>query len=175
MYRFYYRRFYNYGRKFTDDESLIEDAVQEALLMVWDKRHMLASVGYPGTYFYTSFRYLLFGKLRQRKEVAADDSPEGEPDFSIDQILISKETDAAVKEQLHKALAALTARQREAIFLRFYEGLSYEEVAAVLAITTKATYKIMARALQQLKENLVLPAVLLVLVVKGFSYGHGML
>lgn len=29
VYRFYYKRFYNYGRKFTDNESLIEDVIQK--------------------------------------------------------------------------------------------------------------------------------------------------
>ena len=31
-------------------------------------------------------------------------------------------------------------------FLRFYEGLSFEEVAIVLGITTKATYKIVCKS-----------------------------
>ncbi|MGN6399680.1 MAG: RNA polymerase sigma factor, partial [Flavisolibacter sp.] len=59
IYRFYYRRFYNYGRKFSDDEALVEDAVQETLFAIWDKRHTLASIEFPGTYFYTSFRYAI--------------------------------------------------------------------------------------------------------------------
>ncbi len=154
VYRFLYRRFYNYGKKFTSDDSLIEDAIQETLLSIWDKRAKLSSIEYVSTYFYTSFRYVLFGKLKQQRQILLSDPDTNEPDFSIDNIIVNNETDAALKEQLQKALATLTARQREAIFLRFYEGLSYEEVAAVLNITPKATYKIMARALQQLRESL---------------------
>ena len=167
IYRFYYRRFYNYGRKFTDDEALVEDAVQETLLAIWDKRHTLASIEFPGTYFYTSFRYAIFGKLKQRQRVVSDE-PNNEPEFAADQIMIARETEAGVKEQVEKALATLTTRQREAIFLRFYEGLSYEEVASVLNITTKATYKIMARALAQLKENLILSCGLLLFLLQDW-------
>ena len=166
VYRFYYRRFYNYGRKFTVDESLVEDAVQEVLLTIWDKRHTLASIEYTGTYFYTSFRYALFGKLKQQRRFVPGASAGDEPEFGVDQIMIARETEDGLKEQLQKALATLTARQREAIFLRFYEGLSYEEVASVLNITTKATYKIMARALAQLKENLVLSSTLLFFLLR---------
>ena len=157
VYRFYYRRFYNYGMKFTRNEDLIEDSVQETLLTIWDKRHTLASIQFPGTYFYTAFRHILLGKLKQQQRLASDEFAHDEPAFAADQIMIARETEAATKDQLEKALATLTARQREAVFLRFYEGLSYEEVASVLNITTKATYKVMARALAQLKESLILP------------------
>jgi RNA polymerase sigma factor (sigma-70 family) len=168
--RFYYKRFYNYGRKFSNDEALIEDAVQETLLTIWDKRHTLASIEYTGTYFYTSFRYTVLGKLKQQQRLVAEESAEEEPEFAADQVLIARETEAALKEQLQKALTTLTTRQREAIFLRFYEGLSYEEVASVLNITTKATYKIMARALLQLKENLMLSSgLLLVFLQQGLQ------
>jgi RNA polymerase sigma factor (sigma-70 family) len=170
VYRFYYKRFYNYGRKFSSDEALIEDAVQETLLTIWHKRHTLPSIEYTDTYFYTSFRYTILGKLKHQQRLAAEGSAEEEPEFAADQILVAKETEAALKGQLQKALATLTTRQREAIFLRFYEGLSYEEVASVLNITTKATYKIMARALLQLKENLILSSgLVLVLLQRGLQ------
>jgi len=166
VYRYYYRRFYNYGQKFTGDEALVEDAVQEALLTIWDKRHTLASIEYPGTYFYSSFRYTLLGKLKQQQRLVGEEAAKEKPEFAADQIMIAKETEAGQKVELERALTTLTARQREAIFLRFYEGLSYEEVASVLGITTKATYKIMARALAQLKENLLLSSGLLLLLLQ---------
>ena len=172
MYRFYYKRFYNYGRKFSDDAHLVEDAVQEALMTVWDKRHTIASIDFAATYFYTSFRYLLFQKLKQKQQLVSEAAIVEEPGFSVDQIIIGKETDAAMKAQLQKALSTLTARQREAIFLRFYEGLSYEEVAAVLGISTKATYKIMARALGQLRAQLSISTGLLFLLVGQLFSGR---
>lgn len=46
-----------------------------------------------------------------------------------------------ISEQLQLTISKLTARQKEAIFLRFYEQLSYEEIAEVMGITVKASYK----------------------------------
>ena len=145
---------------------MIEDAVQETLLIIWDKRHTLKEIDFPGTYFYTSFRYTVLGKLKQNDRLVIETSEGGEPQFAADQIIIARESETALKEHLNKALSTLTARQREAIFLRFYEGLSYEEVASVLSITTKATYKIMARALSQLKENMILSTGFILLVLQ---------
>ncbi|MEO6868638.1 MAG: hypothetical protein ABI168_03280, partial [Ginsengibacter sp.] len=55
MYRHYYARFYNYGKKFIADEMLIEDAAYETLLMVWEKRDSIPGLKFPDTYFYTTF------------------------------------------------------------------------------------------------------------------------
>jgi RNA polymerase sigma factor (sigma-70 family) len=71
--------------------------------------------------------------------------------------------EASLRQRLELALRGLTGRQREAIYLRFYEGLSYQEVADLLGISVKATYKMMARALLHLKENMSVTAWMLLL------------
>lgn len=160
-FRYYFPRFYNYGTKFTDDLVLIEDAAQETLILVWDRRNTLSSIKYVNTYFFNAFRNTLITKLRSKQPKNA--VPElNEPVFSIEEILIEKEIDSELKQRLQKAIEGLTSRQREAIFLRYYEAMPYDEVAAVLEITTKATYKIIARALEQLRE--LMPVVVLMLL-----------
>lgn len=168
VYRFLYKKFYNYGKKFSTVEPMIEDAVQEALLIIWEKRKSLMTIDHKTAYFYSTFRNILFTKIKQQQFVLPDDKILEEPDFSADQIIIERETDAELKAQLQKALANLTTRQREAIFLRFYEGLSYENVAVILGITTKATYKIMARALSGLKDQFLLSTAFLCMVWSFF-------
>lgn len=160
-YIFFYKRLYNYGRKMTDDIPLIEDAIQEVLMDIWKNREKLPAVHAVTAYYYSSFRYIVLRKLkRQRRSLRLQSTEEFE--FPVDHFIVSRETDADFKEQLHAALEKLTPRQREAIFLRFYENFSYEEVSVVLEISVKATYKIMARALRQLKEGLTLPVFALV-------------
>ena len=155
LYIFYHRVLYNYGRKFTDDAALLEDALQEALLSVWTGRGRLSRVDNPHTYLLTSFRYILFKKLKQSRNTRSlDGVDEGDPDFGVEHFLILKDSETATREQLRRAIEQLTGRQREAIFLRFYEGLSYEEIAGIMGISVKATYKVMARALEQLRSTL---------------------
>ncbi|HTJ14314.1 MAG TPA: sigma-70 family RNA polymerase sigma factor [Dinghuibacter sp.] len=154
LYIHYYRRLYNYGRKFTDDAALLEDSLQEALLSVWTGRARLTRIESPHTYLLTTFRYILFKKLKQRPHTRSASEGDQDPDFGIEHFLILKDSETEKKEQLQKAIERLTGRQREAIFLRFYEGLSYEEIAGVMGISVKATYKVMARALEQLRSTL---------------------
>ncbi len=160
-YIFFYKRLYNYGRKLTDDIPLLEDTVQEVLMDIWKNREGLPSIGAQSAYYYASFRNALIAKLkRQRKNVVPGSAEEFE--FPVEHFIVRREQQEQVQLQLIAALKTLTPRQREAIFLRFYEGFSYEEVAQVMEISVKGAYKIMARALLQLKETLSLPAITLI-------------
>lgn len=160
VYRDLFSRFYNYGRKFTPDALLIEDAAQEALILLWERRDKLSEVKNVETYYYSVYRNNLFTSIRKQQVMAgAQEIPET-PEFSIESVIIANEGEISQSAELQAALKALTSRQLEAIFLRFYEGFSYEEVAEMLDITVKATYKIVARALAQLKDNMLMQLLL---------------
>ena len=152
VYRSMYERLYNYGRKFSSAESTIEDAIQETLMLVWTKRKSLRGIEYPVTYFFTSFRNTLFTRLKSDDRFALRGQENDELEFAVDHFIINREMDSEATRRIEDALKSLTSRQREAIFLRFYEGMSYEDVATMLGITVKATYKIVARALDEMRQ-----------------------
>ncbi|MEO6705974.1 MAG: sigma-70 family RNA polymerase sigma factor [Ginsengibacter sp.] len=168
-YVFYYKKLFNYGKKFTEEITMIEDSINEVFIMIWDSRQNLHTINSPQSYIFSSFRNSIFQKIKKTKLLEFREvEQETEVQFSIDTIIIKNETDAALKRQLEKALQQLTSRQREAIFLRFYEGLSYIEVAGVMNISVKATYKIMSRALSELKDILSVPMLLLLAMLEEF-------
>jgi RNA polymerase sigma factor (sigma-70 family) len=166
MYTEYFKKLFNYGRKFTTDETLIEDSIQEMFLDIWHKKEKMLEVDSFNSYFYSSFRFILFKKIKSAGRTVQSNEFEDEPEFSSEYLLIKRESDVEMQRLLQAALTELTPRQREAIFLRFYEGLSYEEVAGILDISVKATYKIMARSLLVLKEKMMLPLALIVLLLR---------
>jgi RNA polymerase sigma factor (sigma-70 family) len=159
-----FKRFYNYGKKFTGDIVLIEDSIQEVFLDIWSHKQKALNIESPDSYLFSSFRYILFKKIKLANNSIAVTEANAEPEFSVEQVIISREENKETEKKLSEALRSLTSRQREAIFLRFYEGLSYEEIAVVLNITVKASYKIMARSLLNLKEKLSFPFTALLLV-----------
>lgn len=167
VYIFYYKKLYNYGKKITDDIAMIEDSINEVFIIIWTNRESLHKILSPQAYLFSSLRNNIFQKIRAAKLIRySEEEQQTEVQFAIDSIIIQKETDVVLKASIEKALQQLTDRQREAIFLRFYEGLSYMEIAGIMNITVKATYKIMARALSELKEVLSIPTVLLFTILK---------
>lgn len=155
LYKEYYKRFYNYGRKFTNNVPLIEDSIQEVFLDLWNRREKLSHVDAPNFYLYSSFRYLLLKKIKQHDKIVLNEADDAYA-FSDEHMVVSSELSEELQVKLQKAIKTLTGRQLEAIFLKYYEDLSYKEIAAMLNISVKATYKIMARSLLALKEKVMI-------------------
>lgn len=154
IYRHYYPRLYHYGVKFCEDVSRTQDGIQEVFTWCWLHRERLAEVHSPGAYLFVSLRHTL---SRARGPAAASAFvPLSESAFPLqlarDETWMDEERSDEKQAFLQKALDTLTPRQREAIFLRFYEGLSYEEIAPVLGISLKAAYKLLGRAIGELRH-----------------------
>jgi len=58
------------------------------------------------------------------------------------------------RQQLHLALAQLSAKDRETLALRFFEGLTSDEVAEVLNCSPNNVYVRLHRALKRLQKQL---------------------
>ncbi len=74
----------------------------------------------------------------------------------------------AVARELHEALAALPAAQREVIELHWFEGLPFKEVAQVVGASESAVKVRAHRGYEKLRARLVDPA-----VTKAGARGYG--
>lgn len=157
IYRVFYPALFNYGKKFTPDDALVEDCIQEIFTTFWIKKSSLKKVVEIKSYLFVSFRNNLIKNIGLQKQLNPISGAETDIVFgleiSADQIMINSEKIYEQRVSLKNAIDKLTERQKEAIFFRFYENMSYEEIATILNITTKATYKLMARAIDELRTT----------------------
>jgi RNA polymerase sigma factor (sigma-70 family) len=70
---------------------------------------------------------------------------------SFEDAIILEETSIQQLELLRKAISDLSKRQREVIFLKFYNELSYKEVAVVMEVSVEAVYNLMTKAIDSLR------------------------
>jgi RNA polymerase sigma factor (sigma-70 family) len=157
VYRQYAKHLYNYGSKFSNETDLIEDSIQELFLTLWTRREYLGTPASFKNYLFKAFRINLFKKIKLLEGRVNYDDIENyhfQVTISVEDHIISAESSTAIANKVQESLNELTPRQREAIFLKFYEGLSYEEIAQVMGITVKGSYKLIARAIDALKEQL---------------------
>ena len=75
-------------------------------------------------------------------------------ELSVEDKLIKVGANRAHLEKLNASIQKLTSRQREIIYLKFYENLSYDQISKALDVDRKAVYKLMARALKRLKQTM---------------------
>ena len=75
-------------------------------------------------------------------------------ELSYEEIIVRVQRDEELKRKLHRALEQLTPRQIELIRLVFFEGLTYEEVAARTSQSIKTAYNTIYNAIQLLRKLL---------------------
>jgi len=145
---------YNYAFKLLGDDALADDAVQELFIKLWQKRSSIAEIEKIKPFFFTALRRQILNQLRDKKskQEKMDFLPEPEIAFSQEEIIIKKESDAGLKEKILQILNTLPERQREVIYLHFFEELPLAQVAEVMSVNYQSVQNLKQRALQNMRS-----------------------
>jgi len=158
IYKKYTQRLYNYGMHCCHDHDMVMDSLQELFVSIWEKRNNLTTVHSVSSYLFKSFRCLLMKKLSWRKRFMQSIDVNQEKYFEIslpaDALIEIGEHQQEQTEKLHRSLLALTKRQREAIFLKFYNDLSYSDIASIMDLQVDSVYNIISKAVDALRHQL---------------------
>ena len=155
LYQLYYDDLYRYGKRFTREETIVEDALQETFLSIWKYRKTISQPASVKFYLQKTFRHQVLKLLDEQKRFAAgiDDHP-FTFEISFEQQWIAGEETQSLSRHINTAIQELTGRQREIIYYRFFENLSFEEIAGLMNLQVRGSYKLMSRALAALKAAL---------------------
>lgn len=175
LYKLYANALYNYGSKFSVDQDLIKECIQEVFVAIWTRRAQLGNPQNVKNYLFKAFRLSVFKKANLLQKQVSYEETEHYPfraSLNIEEEMITAENNAALKERLEITLNKLSARQREVIFLKFYEAQSYEEIAEIMNISQKGAYKVMGRAIDALRDLLSKEDFFLILMLFSIKTDH---
>ncbi len=154
---------YNYGFKLTQDKNLVEDSIQDIFVELWERRKRLGPTDSIRFYLFKVLRRTLLRYQAQNQRQSASpaflENLLSEDSFEVQ--LIVEQSAARTNSMLQKALDRLSGRQREVIFLRFYDELTFEEIADTMEIEVKSVYKLTYKALDSLKNKITLLNILI--------------
>jgi RNA polymerase sigma-70 factor (ECF subfamily) len=137
--------------RFLGDPTEAEDVAQETFLKILQAAPRYRPTAAFRTYVYSVLHHLCIDRSRKKRPASIGETPEiadSSPDPA--QSAIAKERQA----QIRKALDTLPAKQKAAIILRHYQGLSYAEIAQVLETSPKAVEGLIGRARATLQIRL---------------------
>jgi RNA polymerase sigma factor (sigma-70 family) len=158
LYRTHISVLISYGYKLTNNRSLIQDCIQDLFVELWNNRSNQTSVLSIRHYLLKSLRYKLVRTLRQDVNESLEESQIPANLFNIESDMLQREASKQQAQQLDLVLNQLPKRQKEAIYLRYYEELSNEEVAHVMGVNYQSACKFIYTALKTLREKLKLSA-----------------
>jgi RNA polymerase sigma-70 factor, ECF subfamily len=143
------------ARRMLRDDAEAEDIAQEAMLRLWRgaSRIDLTALGTGGVrpWLRRVVSNLCIDRIRASRRVdVTDDVPEQiEPATQVSGL-----TDAELSARVDHALQRLPERQRLALTLFHYQGLSQLEVGDILGASDEAVESLLARARRALKVDL---------------------
>ncbi|WP_223648811.1 RNA polymerase sigma factor [Hymenobacter psoromatis] len=161
LFRQQYRALYGYAVRLTSDEDAAKDGIQNLFQRLWHRRARLSQLEAAAVrpYLFKALRHQLANDARAQTrrtswhtayvaELAADFH------YSPEDFLIAQELSEAQRAQLLLALAQLSNRQREAIYLKFFDDFSYDRIADIMGLNPQSARNLIYQSLQLLRQRL---------------------
>lgn len=153
----YYEDLVNYGNSLSSYTEKVQDCVQDVFTDIWVYRNGLQSSVVVKAYLLSSVRKRI-ARLHERDHIfrksTSTDSIAFLLEFSVEHDLI--DDDYATKEKvvhLNKLLNNLPARQKEALYLRYHQGLTVEQIADMLDVNYQSASNLLHRGLLTLRKE----------------------
>lgn len=160
FYEIYFDRVYGYLRRMLGEDHLAEDVTQDVFMHIQRAIHTYDPARAPGPWVFTIATNKLRDHWRSRrhKDGKLEDTIDGEerrlePPARERGPLPELES-AELARELSRAIETLSPAMREALLLRYFEGLSFEEIAERTGRNETAVRKRYSRALADLREAL---------------------
>jgi RNA polymerase sigma factor (sigma-70 family) len=152
----YYEHLVRYGNSFSKHSEKVQDCIQDVFADVWLYRNSLSDDANVKAYLLSSLRKRI-SRLQERdhvfSKITSTDTIEFLFDFSIEHQLIIDESTADKVRQLNKLINLLPSRQKEALYLRYHQGLSVEQIADMLDVNYQSANNLLHRALLNLRKD----------------------
>lgn len=150
-----------YGLHMTDDLQIIEDSLHDVFVWIWNNRKKLEIKYSLKSYLIKAVRTTIVHTLKkQNKHISIASLEHGEEpadgiifNNSVETEYIRAENNKSTAEKVLNMLENLSPKQKELVYLRYYQDMSFKEIAALMNISIKGCYKLMGRAIDGLRQK----------------------
>jgi len=155
-----YQSLFSYGFSLNADREMVKDCIQELFMEIWKTRRTLnGKVKNIRAYLFTWLRRKIFHEL-SRKTGERNNNISFENTLSnilpYEDLLIAFQQSEEDKSNLHAALKKLSRGQLEVIRLKFFDNLSYAQIAVKTSLSIRTIYNLIYEALTHLRASMIL-------------------
>lgn len=156
LFNLFYEDLFFYGLKLVGKQEIVADEIQELFANLWETRSKICEVKHVKAYLFTSLRNNLF-KNKIKKVVLKSDINLSNFDFSFDispeEIYVNKESKDELHNILEELLNELSPKQKEIIYLKFYNNYSNLEISKILSIKQQSVSNLLMRTINTLRKK----------------------
>jgi RNA polymerase sigma factor (sigma-70 family) len=146
------RRLYALAFRYLNSREEAEDAVQEAMMKLWEGRDRLDYHANNAAWCTTVTRNCCIDILRKRKKIMFEGMEQAEATVKIESGGNSDDREAA--QLINRIVSRMKEPYRSAVILRDIEGYSYEEAAESLQTSVNTLRTVLSRARKIVREEM---------------------
>lgn len=146
----------HYGLRISPSPELVEECIQELFIYIFEAYGRLSDVKQIKAYLFSSLRRRMIEKLtreRRQKDAGMELPVLTAIQFSGEDLRIQEEGQQHIQQALTQALGELSWRQKEAIYLRYYNGLRTKEIAEIMGVANQTILNTLYQALKKIRKN----------------------
>lgn len=155
---------FDYGSRFVTDDNIVKDCIQDLFIKLLSQRSKLPLIENPRFYLFKALKNLIINALSRNNRFVYLD-PNELPfyaEYTLDKQPSDNSFDDDLKDKFLSVIKTLTPRQKEAIYLRYQEGMTYDEIAQTLDIKYQSIRNLIHRALEKIRSEMDLKVFLLI-------------
>ncbi|HEV7350331.1 sigma-70 family RNA polymerase sigma factor [Telluribacter sp.] len=163
----YYPDLFHWGMRLHPDKEFVKDSIQDTFLTLWKLQSTINEVENVRSYLMVMLKTRILRELSRKSvthQAHLSDEYSFSVEFSPDLRMIEEEHEIYQLRKLEQMINSLPDRQKELIYLRFYQSLSFEQIAEVMQLGRQSVYNLLQKSLTSLRKNWA-PGTLLLLVL----------
>lgn len=143
----YSRPLFNYGYRICQDRDFLKDCIQEIFLELWNRRSRISATASVKWYLFKAVRLRIFrDQSKWRRNELLSDDYDFMVEFNIESKIINEGDQDSLTSRIQLVLNHLPSRQREIIYLRFYENLDFDNICQIMNISKQSVHNLLQKA-----------------------------
>ncbi|MBC8601754.1 sigma-70 family RNA polymerase sigma factor [Parabacteroides acidifaciens] len=166
IYKAHIQMLFRYGRRFTSDTELIKDCIQDVFTGLYKNRKQLITPRNIKVYLLISIKNSLVNALYREDRYTPYDS-EAVPfalGLSVEEQYLDNEQYANQQKKIQEILNILTPRQKEIIYYRYIQELSFDEICTMMDMNYQSAQNLIQRSLKKIREEYGSPEIFLLIL-----------
>jgi RNA polymerase sigma factor (sigma-70 family) len=155
IYEKYYPVLLDYGIKFKNNEEFVKDSIQEVFIYIMTHHNTLADTQNLEMYLLTCLRRRMLRKLKYNVPLNCDSrfllNTSQLVDDTAEKDVLSQGSKQSKKALLKQMTDNLPVRQKEALLMKFYLHLDYDDIAQLMNINTQSARNLVYKAIKFLR------------------------
>ena len=150
----YFKPMFIYAIRLSKDQDFVKDCIQDVFYNLWKRRENISHAESVKSYLFTAIRFRIYREQKKWNNFdELNDDYAFDAEISIEVKLIEDQNTVELKRKLETVLKNMPPRQKEILYLRFYENMDHGRIAEIMGLNQQVVYNLLRKSLLRLRKD----------------------